>query len=252
MAYNPDFASFRKSTDIIPIWDDHDYGKNDAGREFAVKQRAKNAFLKFFDIPKEDAPNDRDGLYHAQMLEHDGRTILLDTRWFRDFPPAKSGQQNATILGNAQWQWLEARNKEQADLHILPSSIQVIPEAHRWEKWANFPAERERLIKLTKDSNAKVIIINGDRHLGEISAMSKQETSLSYDLYEITASGLTSAIGSAKGEEAPHQIGKNYRDDHFGLLTIHWDSNLPRINAETIDAATGQSVRSQTITFPKP
>ena len=34
----PDYAVFTKTVPFIPIWDNHDYGLNDAGREYKMKE----------------------------------------------------------------------------------------------------------------------------------------------------------------------------------------------------------------------
>jgi len=87
--------------------------------------------------------------------------INLDTRYFRDTvvkvyykPLGKEKKEykyepNATgdVLGEAQWQWLETelRNSDAA-FFIVNSSIQVCRKEHRFEKWANFPTARQRLL----------------------------------------------------------------------------------------------------------
>lgn len=253
LAANPAFKRTRNKLTILPIWDDHDYGKNDAGREFAAKQLTKNAFLDFFAIPKDDPRHQRDGLYTAYQFGQQGKKvqiILLDTRWFRSLPPTEATKQKkepATILGKEQWQWLAEQLKQPADLRLLISSIQVIPEQHRWEKWANFPAERNKLLQLLKDSHANgVILLSGDRHLAEISMLPTEQSGLNYPLYEITASGMNSAIGWLKGEEQnKHRLGSNYRADHFGLLTIDWQQDDPIIHAQIHDVEKADIVLEQ-------
>lgn len=246
LADNERFQQAKAQFPIMAIWDDHDYGKNDAGREFAAKSHAKQAFLRFFDVPDNDPRHTHAGLYHSKLIEQDGGTvqiIMLDTRWFRDFPPAQSGNQQATLLGNTQWQWLEEQLKQPADLRLLVSSIQVIPEEHRWEKWANFPAERQKLLTLLKDTRANgVVLLSGDRHLAEITLLKPQDSGLNYPLYEITASGMNSAIGWLKGDEDNrHRLGKNYRSDHFGLIDIDWQAEKPTLTVQ-IRHATRNSV----------
>lgn len=253
LAENSDFQKLRQNTPIIPIWDDHDYGKNDAGREFAAKHASKTAFLEFFDIPERDSRYEREGLYHAEKIKqgkHLIQVIVLDTRWFRDLPPKKSGNKKATILGDTQWKWLQSQLENPADLHIIVSSIQVIPQAHRWEKWANFPDERQRLIDLFKSTEAKVILLSGDRHLAEISALPRRESSLPYTLYELTSSGMNTAMGWTIGKESnPNRVGNNYRADNFGMLSIEWEDDSPLVTGEIFDVETGKSVRHQTINF---
>ena len=47
----------------------------------------------------------------------------------------------------------------QAEVRILASSIQVVPEDHGWEKWMNIPHERERLYKLINETKAAGLFI---------------------------------------------------------------------------------------------
>ena len=55
LAAIPGFAKLREICPVIGTWDDHDYGKNDAGAEFEGKEAAKEAFMEFFGTP-EDSP----------------------------------------------------------------------------------------------------------------------------------------------------------------------------------------------------
>ena len=38
---NADYLILRDSAEIIGIWDDHDYGMNDGGKEWSVKDKKK-------------------------------------------------------------------------------------------------------------------------------------------------------------------------------------------------------------------
>ncbi|MGC1242389.1 MAG: hypothetical protein WA874_12410 [Chryseosolibacter sp.] len=58
-----------------------------------------------------------------------------------------------TLLGEDQWKWLEEELRSSgAAINIINSSIQVLPEEHHFEKWANFPAERKKLLDLIVSS----------------------------------------------------------------------------------------------------
>ena len=170
---------------IIAIWDDHDYGANDAGGDFPYRQQSAALFRSFWQVPDTSPRGQRDGLYDAFTFGPPGQRvqiIVLDLRSFRsslkptdergaagkerylpDPDPAK------TMLGEAQWTWLGERLREPADLRLLVSSIQVLPEGHGWERWGNLPLERERLLELIEASGAGgVVILSGDRHLGAL------------------------------------------------------------------------------------
>jgi len=240
LADKPGFARLRETTPIFATWDDHDYGKNDAGAEFVAKAMAERVFLDFFEVAPDSPRRARDGVYGAYRLGSADRSIqliLLDTRYFRSPPKRRPIYQipthgkykpnrdpEATVLGEAQWAWLADRLRQPAALHLIVSSIQVIPTQHRFEKWANFPLERARLFRVIRERGATgVVLLSGDRHLGEISVLPPDhEAGLGYPLIEVTASGLNAA-GAGQGEANRFRVGDdNVRVDHFGLLQIQW------------------------------
>jgi alkaline phosphatase D len=229
-----EYQLLKESTQLYATWDDHDYGQNNAGAEYAWKQEAKQQFLDFFEIPEDRPMRQRAGIYDVHYLgdaEHRIQILLLDTRTFRDplqqadpnpeCPRSRlvaTADRSTTLLGEAQWRWLSDQLKQPAALRLIVSSIQVIPDQHCYEKWGNFPHERQRLIDLIRAADARhTIIISGDRHLGEISTLRGDNT---FPLYEITASGLNSA-GAGKGEFNPYRISEdNVRVDHFGVVRL--------------------------------
>ena len=69
------------------IWDDHDYGKNDGGKEYIYKDESKELFLDFWNIAQDDIRRTRPGLYFELTQNIDDtlvQMIFLDTRTFRD------------------------------------------------------------------------------------------------------------------------------------------------------------------------
>ena len=247
----PGYQRLKKNCSILATWDDHDYGKNDAGAEFIKKAESQKIFLDFFEAPSDSPRRERRGVYHAQIFGNPGKrvqVILLDTRYFRSplnnvgkpririegrtgpYMPLENSK--ATILGEAQWKWLEKQLLEPAEIRIIASSIQVIADQHGWECWGNMPNERKRLYALLRKTQAKgVIVLSGDRHHAEISRI---EDKLSYPLYDITASGLNWKKGFSN-EHNPNRIGSWYRDEHFGTLLIDWISNDPMITFQIRD-----------------
>jgi alkaline phosphatase D len=119
------------------------------------------------------------------------QTILLDTRYFRS--PLGSGE-SGTILGSAQWDWLEYQLRQSADLRIIASSIQFLAPDHPYEKWQNFPQESQRMLQLIAKTGAEgVMFVSGDRHLGEISVL--QQSAVPYPIHDLTSSGMTDPLG---------------------------------------------------------
>ena len=208
---------------VMATWDDHDYGRNDGGKDWERKRDAKKAFQEFWGGEERG-----DGVYSSRDFGPEGkrvRVILLDTRFNRDEPgPA------ADILGSRQWQWLEEElGKTGADLIVLGSSIQVLPSQHRFEKWGNFPKAKERLFRLIRDSGARVILVSGDRHHAEISKL--PDSPAGYPLYEVTSSGLTEK-STIRDEANDLRMGEVFAGRNFGVLEIDWAQADPAVRLQ--------------------
>ena len=179
------------------------------------------------------------------------KVILLDGRYFRD-PLKKENKQNVPdpsgdMLGETQWQWLEQQlTNSDADVHIIGSGIQVLPEEHVYEKWANFPTARQRLLDLLSKTKPKgALLISGDRHMAEVSKVNVP--GLTYDLVDITSSGLTHV--SAPHEELNrHRVGEIVTKLNYGLITINWNAK-PLTASVRINGDNGSTYLTQEIRF---
>jgi alkaline phosphatase D len=231
-------AGYQKLRETVPhlaIWDDHDYGSNDGGANFAHKAVSKSLFLDFWKAAATDVRRTREGIYESRVIGPPGKrvqVILLDVRWFRsplritdqrgaagkqrylpDSDPAK------TMLGAAQWAWLAEELRKPAELRLIVSSTQVLAEGHGWERWGNFPLERQKLFDTIHDSGAKgVVFVSGDRHIG---ALYREQPAGLYPLHEMTSSGLNMVYWNAK-EPGPNRLGELYAGANFGAVDIDW------------------------------
>ena len=234
----PDYQKLLDYCPVIGVWDDHDYGQNDGGKKYTMKNESKDLLLSFLDIPENAAVRNHEGVYNSYTYgEKDKmiKIILLDCRTFKDdikrVNKISVPDPSADLLGAQQWRWLEKELKNsQASVNIIVSSIQVIPEQHRFEKWANHPTDRKRLFDLLKSTKPKnTIIISGDRHIGEISKIDIEGYGT---LAEITSSGLTHAYTSFTSEDNKHRVGKVNPVLNFGIINIDWNSYSPMLKME--------------------
>ena len=231
---DPVYLDFIKKTEVIGTWDDHDYGENDGGADYKMRAVSQQLFLDFLDVPKDDIRRKRPGVYFAKdyrVNDHSIRIIVLDTRYFRSpltrdhktrkrYKPNPYGE--GTMLGEAQWKWLEQQLKESnADFNIIVSSIQFLSGEHGFETWANMPHEVDRLNRLITESQAKgVIILSGDRHIAEISA--EHLNGLTYPVIDITSSGLTHSYSAYSGEPNRYRISNVVPEKNFGILKFRF------------------------------
>jgi len=230
-------AGYNKLTSQVPvygIWDDHDYGKNDAGSEWEMKKISQHHFLDFMKVPAASPRREREGVYNAETFETSKgsiKVLMLDTRYFRDeliksSQPGKRYEPSAgTILGEEQWRWLEEElENSNASFTVILSSIQVLPDEHGFETWGNFPLEVNRLKELIISSSARnVILLSGDRHISEFSV--EKLKGLDKPLVEFTSSGLTHAYKAFNGEPNEHRVGKVVSKKSFGLLKFDFENS---------------------------
>lgn len=249
LADNPGWQKVLRTCPVMATWDDHEYGKNDAGADYPKKTESQRIFLDFFQVPPDSPRRKQEGIYEAKVFGPPGKrvqVILLDTRYHRsplrkkprylpwEGPYLPDSDPKKTFLGEAQWRWLEEQLKQPAELRLLGSSIQVVPEDHAYEKWMNLPLERERLFRLIQRTKAAgVVILSGDRHLAELSMM---DAGIGYPLYDLTSSGLNQAFRYWRRLEVNrHRVATMNQGNNFGLLTIDWEKSDPRISLQVRD-----------------
>ncbi len=259
LAAKPEFQRLKKSTRLLATWDDHDYGWNDSGRHYPFKQESKEIFLDFWEEPADSPRRQHEGIYTSYLFDVQGRrlqVILLDNRTFRDDLRTYRGElhwddryfypldyyphetTDSTLLGETQWQWLEAELRKPADLRIIGTGTQFGISFNGYEAWANFPHERQRMLQLIKKTRAGgVMFISGDVHYGEISVL--REDGL-YPIYDVTASGITSTWHFATPNE--NRIEGPIMENHFGLISVDWGIPDPIIKMEIFDIRNNQRV----------
>ncbi|NCW38196.1 MAG: alkaline phosphatase family protein [Proteobacteria bacterium] len=228
----PDWL-FKK--DINVIWDDHDFGENDGGASYPLKQEAQKLYLDFWKIPIDDIRQKRKGIYTNKIINIDNfkiNLILLDTRYFRSdlkktkgVKPVylKNEELNATILGYDQWSWLLEVMKVKSDLTIIATSIQLLPTEHRFEKWSNFPSDHLKLKKLLKSYSRPIVVI---------SSLNKT---------------ISSIFGRPK-EVDKYMLGEMFSGENYGLITINTDKKIVDLEIKNIK---GDRVRYKTIDIKK-
>ncbi|VAX15819.1 Phosphodiesterase/alkaline phosphatase D-like protein [hydrothermal vent metagenome] len=227
----PGYQKLKSQTRILATWDDHDYGRNNAGLEYPGKVESQKAFLDFFKEPVNSARRESPGVYASYMFgPKDKRLqiILLDTRYFRSTYNAGDNHSapSITMLGDTQWRWLEKELRKPAEIRIVVSSVQYVNGSRDYETWRNMPRERRRLLKLIKKTQAQgVIILSGDIHYADLS---KLETKQAYPIYDLTSSGLTHYDKSYY--ENRYRVGLPYNGENFGQIRIDWDVEDPIIS----------------------
>ena len=230
---NPRFQELWNQCPNLAIWDDHDYGRNNAGSEYPKKQESKEIFLDFWQVSPNDERRSRPGIYGSKIFENDGgslQVILLDGRTFRS---PKKWNPNGTMLGEQQWSWLEEQLKQPSTNKLICSGIQVIADEHGYEGWYEYPHERDRLFKLIDQLQVPgVVFASGDQHWSEITRL---DGKLSYPAFDFTCSSLDQSWALPRNSL---RVGRATGRPNFGMITFDWGTE-PGINFQIFDALGG-------------
>lgn len=248
LAAIPGFAKLRGTTPAVAVWDDHDYGENDAGGEYPQKDASRRLFLDFWGEPANSPRRDRNGVYASYVFGPPGervQVILPDLRYNRTAliplelngepydawskkrvaaglelpgPYVRNPDPAATMLGERQWAWLERQLEVPAEVRLFASSLQVLADFTGWEAWANFARDRDRLFDMIRRTRANgILFLSGDIHYAELS---RYALNLPYPMWDLTSSGLTEEwrVPTPNANRASEVIA----DANFGHVDIDW------------------------------
>jgi alkaline phosphatase D len=245
LAANEDFARLRSTLPVLATWDDHDFGINDGGADYPMREESKQEFHRFWNEPADSLRRGREGIYDAHIFGPPGKRtqiILLDTRYFRS--PLKKGERRTggpylpdddptkTMLGEAQWRWLDRQLRKPAELRLLVTSIQCIAEASGQETWSNLPRQRQRLFDLIEEAQAGgVVFLSGDRHWSELSMIDR---AVPYPLYDLTSSSFNQI--HERGTPTENRFrdhATTYHRENYGVISVDWDAQRPSLTMQS-------------------
>ena len=151
----------------LAIWDDHDFGEDNADGTYRYKRQARQAFLETFPAAQR-AAGDSGGLHHSLQVG-DVDLFVLDTRWYRTPPD----QPQRTMLGRQQLHWLlDGLARSRAPFKLVLSSVSLnehgadgFVEHDGRDNWSGYRVERQRIVDFVAERNITgVVFVSGDQH----------------------------------------------------------------------------------------
>jgi len=198
----PVLQNFLKAMPHYAIWDDHDYGPNDADKSYVFKETSRNVFVNYWANPSYG--QDGQGIY-TRVTHGDCDFFLMDDRYFRsndDMEPLADGKPNPLkrMWGAVQMDWLKnALLQSKAPFKFIVTGSQTLNPASPYDCLQDYPIEFEELMSfLSAEKINGLLFLTGDRHHSEVIRYDRRED---YSLYDITSSPLTSGTGFASGKE---------------------------------------------------
>lgn len=198
----PVLQNFLKSMPHYAIWDDHDYGPNDADKSYILKEQSREVFMNYWANPSYGLGGE--GIF-TRLGYADCDFFLMDDRWFRsnDYMSAYiDGKPNTDkrMWGHTQMDWLKNQLlMSKAPFKFIVTGSQTLNPASKSDCLQDYPVEYNELMDFLKTEKINgVLFLTGDRHHSEVIKMEREG---SYPLYDITSSPLTSGISKVQGEE---------------------------------------------------
>jgi alkaline phosphatase D len=231
----PVLQNFWKSMPQYAIWDDHDYGPNDIGKQYILKNTSREIWQKYWCNPSYGEKGE--GTY-TMMSWGDVDVFLTDSRWFRSPDRTRdslNGMPNPDkqLLGATQLEWLKnSLLYSTATFKIIAMGSQVLNPVSPFDKWMRFPVEYADFMNFLVINRINgVIFLTGDRHHSEIIKADRPGT---YTLYDITVSPLTSgthAFGSAEKNNPGRVLGIDQKHN-YGRLSFSGRRNERKMMVE--------------------
>ena len=210
---NREMQRLLRTTNNYAIWDDHDFGPNDANGSWIHKDWALDAFKLFWMNPSYGIAG-VPGITTAFPI-NDIHFFFLDNRYNRTSPDNKGVEPQ--ILGKDQIEWLiEALKFSNAPFKMIAIGGQVLNPAKVYENYAQYPEERKYLIeRIVEEKIEGVIFLTGDRHHTELRKIDVD----GIVIHDLTVSPLTSGVHSVTNEANENLISGTMISEHnFAVL----------------------------------
>lgn len=151
---------------LIPVhalWDDHDYGMNDADESYQYKLESKEIFDAFFAQDMSDDDFTKSFGVGGLLTLGDFNLYFLDARYFR------SKFKEGSHLGLDQSAWFYSKIREEATPSLLIKGDQFFGGYHKFESFeGNHPESFNQFVGELRQINTPFVFVSGDRHLSEI------------------------------------------------------------------------------------
>lgn len=240
----PELRRLFASMPHYAIWDDHDYGSNDANKSFELKDESLRVFKAYWGNPSY-GEHDNPGVY-TKFVWGDAAFFLMDDRWYRDddhVAPSATLTGRKSQYGARQLDWLKqsllaAQSSGHYAFKFIVTGGQVITDfGGASETFAYYPEEREDILKFIADHHITgVIFLSGDVHFTELARKKITATQWVYELTSSPFSSSVSNLGTTERASDPHRVpGTLVPDQNFATVAIRGPKDAREVVISCID-----------------
>lgn len=218
----PAQAALYRAVPVAYLWDDHDYGPNDANRTSASRPAAMATY-------RERVPHYPLGIEGADTPIAQAFTIgrvrflVTDERSARD-PQSEPDGPGKTMLGAEQKAWLETELRAasgQYPLIVWVTSVPwITPEEPGADHWGGYATERRELADFIESEGiAGLVMIAGDAHMVAIDdGTNNTFASSGARGFPVVHAAALDRPGSFKG--GPYSHGAHPGPGQYGTMTV--------------------------------
>ncbi len=223
---------------VAHIWDDHDFGKNNANKSYPFKAASYQALTEYFPVYPLSQYGDWQKFSYAQA-----DFFMLDSRSQRDPNGTPDGPETSMLDGNklgaqGQLEWLkQGLLNSKAKWKFIVSPVVFNKTFEKLDSWYGFQYERSELLKFIQDNSITgVIVLSGDAHMGAL------DDGTHSDLPEMLVPGPNLPACSSEATPGQWSAGMYWTEKHggapcngYGVVSVQ--ANPARVKLEIKDAA---------------
>lgn len=213
-------AALYRSTPIAYVWDDHDYGANNADSTSPSRPAAMESYRAV--VPHYPLAGDQAPIYQAFTIGR-ARVIMTDTRAGRS-PAGALDDAAKTMLGARQLDWFEQQLLAADGTYPLIIWVNSVPwisaGSPGGDDWGGYTAERARIADfLVANDIDGLVMLSGDAHMVAIDDGTNSDfSSAGTDGFPVLHAAALDRPGHVKG--GPYSEGSYPGSGQFGVVEV--------------------------------
>lgn len=248
----PAQAALYRAVPVAYVWDDHDYGTNNSGRNARSRPAAMATYRRLVPHAPLAIPGDEAPIAQALTIGRI-RLILTDTRSVRDPSSVPDGPAKS-MLGAAQRRWLLEEAARATSNGLLPVWVNpdpwIGPARAGDDSWAGYADERRRIADgLAARGVTSLVMLSGDAHM----VAADDGTNSGYRTgggggFPVLQAAALDELGTIRG--GPYSAGARAGAGQWGLMRITDDGgDTIRVRLEGLDW-NGRRILGVDVTLP--
>ncbi len=265
--FDEHFQALSSSTPIVSVWDDHDYGQDNADSTYRYKSEARKVFLETF--PASPLEESGGALYYRFQVA-DVDIFVLDTRWHRS-PMEAPDTPSKTMLGESQLSWLlSGLEQSTAPFKFIFSSVSfndyggdTSSGRSGFDSWMGYKFERSVILSFIEERQIQgVLVFSGDQHYPSTHILnwqapliptSQTATSIVYSLSEMPSAVFDFSASPLHYTRASgHRVGAGNQNDPFYSFEVfreEWSNRALTSVYGLVEVDTASPTKSVAVRF---